>query len=114
MTKNELIKLLSELPGNPEVVLWNGFVEDYQHIDKEIIESKLVKHSKEFFQRFKPNFSKKELSAAVLNQEWEFPNEYLKPEEYTEWYGKYQKRVFILNGKPRNKATWDRLGGMEY
>ena len=32
MRKNQLIKLLQEIKGNPEVMVWNGFVDDYMPI----------------------------------------------------------------------------------
>lgn len=34
MKKNELIKYLNEIDGNPEIIFYNGFVDDWQHIDK--------------------------------------------------------------------------------
>jgi len=32
MRKNDLIKLPNQIEGNPEVVLWNGYVGDYTNI----------------------------------------------------------------------------------
>lgn len=45
MRKNDLIKKLQEIEGNPEVVLWNGMVGDYVHIG-ELVNSFLVKEEK--------------------------------------------------------------------
>lgn len=42
MRKNDLIAKLQNIKGNPEVVLWNGFVGDYQHL-AEPTEGDLVK-----------------------------------------------------------------------
>lgn len=50
MRKNDLIKQLQEIKGNPEVALRNGFVSDYMHIDKPF-ESDLVKMTKEYWIR---------------------------------------------------------------
>jgi hypothetical protein len=36
---------LQEIKGNPEILLWNGYVGDYQHIAPETVESTLVKES---------------------------------------------------------------------
>jgi hypothetical protein len=46
MRKNDLIKLLQEIDGNPEVSLWNGFVGDWMPISKEIEVIELVKNEK--------------------------------------------------------------------
>ncbi|AXC39087.1 UNVERIFIED_ORG: hypothetical protein [Escherichia phage CMSTMSU] len=32
--KNDLIKMLQEIDGNPEIVIWNGYVDDYMNIEK--------------------------------------------------------------------------------
>ena len=45
MKKNDLIKLLNTIEGNPDVVLWNGFVGDYQDISKELVKDDLLKIS---------------------------------------------------------------------
>ena len=43
MRKNDLIKILEGIKGNPEIVLWNGFVEDVQQIGKELAPVELHK-----------------------------------------------------------------------
>lgn len=45
MRKNQLIEILKSIKGNPEIMLWNGLVEDIQPIEKEILECKLYKLS---------------------------------------------------------------------
>ena len=123
MRKNKLIELLNKIPGNPEVVLWNGIVEDYQPIAKEVVEHILVKQSKEHI-RLAHSFdnlsnSFREVDEAVVDkcfkqQGWEFPNRYLKKEEYDKWYGKHQKKVIVIGADCRNKAYWDRSGSISY
>lgn len=119
MRKNDLIKLLNALPGNPEVVLWNGFVDDFHHINREIVEVTLVKHSKDFL-RWRcrrpdaPELSEEECDKAFKEQEWDFPNRFASAEQFSDWYGKHRKRVYALNGNLRGKSCWDRQGTMSY
>ena len=49
MRKNDLIKLLQTIEGNPEIVLWNGFVGDYQNISPKLVEGDLVKKTLEYY-----------------------------------------------------------------
>ena len=46
MRKNDLIKLLSDINGNLEIVLWNGYTQDFMKVDR-LVESDLVKMTKE-------------------------------------------------------------------
>lgn len=48
MRKNDLIKKLQGIKGNPEVMLWNGIVQDYMPI-KGLVQQELVKESKEHY-----------------------------------------------------------------
>ena len=43
MRKNDLIKLLQTIEGNPDIVLWNSIVGDYQNISTKLVEGDLVK-----------------------------------------------------------------------
>lgn len=38
-----MIRMLEGIKGNPEIVVWNGFVEDVQHINKELVPIELHK-----------------------------------------------------------------------
>jgi hypothetical protein len=49
MKKSKLIELLNAIPGNPDILFWNGLVEDWMDIDKEIIQSKLYKDTLEYY-----------------------------------------------------------------
>ena len=54
MRKNDLIKLLQTIEGNPEIVLWNGFVGDYQNISSELVEGELYKQTIEgYFENYR-------------------------------------------------------------
>ena len=48
MRKNDLIKMLKEIKGNPEVVLWNGMVGDWMPVGK-LSESYLTKITKHYW-----------------------------------------------------------------
>ena len=123
MRKMALIKLLESIKGNPEVVLWNGFVGDWQSIDQNIEQIKLVKHSREFLEFTinhqntelgLPPLSEDEITARVKEEEWDLPNQFVEPERLNDWYGSRRKRLVVLSGKARGKSTWDRLGTIEY
>ena len=47
MRKDKLIKLLQDIPGNPDVVIWNGLVGDWMDVG-ELVPTQLVKESREF------------------------------------------------------------------
>ena len=49
MRKNDLIKILQDIKGNPEVMLWNGLVQDCTHISNKVIPFDLVKMNKNYF-----------------------------------------------------------------
>jgi hypothetical protein len=126
MRKNDLIKLLQNIEGNPEVLLWNGMVGDWMHIDKPV-EGYLVKIDKEQFiescrlrecrdrNNWEYQFSKDELADVekwYKRQEWE-ENHFVTEEDIKEKRWK-QKRVLYLQAKKRGVSTFDRLGNIEY
>lgn len=129
MKKNKLIELLQAIDGNPEVKLWNGMVGDW--MDVSLVESELVRESEEFLRwwieaEWKqdnktetiPSDVQKELDAVIKerckNREWDFPNQYVSPEDEKRWYGNNRKKVLLIDGKKRGKTTWDRLGDIGY
>jgi hypothetical protein len=42
---SELIKLLNELKGDPDILLWNGHVGDWVDIDSNLVETDLVRET---------------------------------------------------------------------
>lgn len=119
MRKNELIELLQKLPGNPEVVIWNGFVGDWHKISKTINPVELVKESREFIKqtwfREDPSTTEEEVERRFKKQEWDFPNEFISSiDQYNRCYGKHKKTIYVLEGMRRGKKVWDRMGDMEY
>lgn len=127
MRKNDLIKQLQEIKGNPEVVLWNGYVGDYMHIDN-IIPSDLVKITKEYWIRSVLNeecIDRKDWNYQLPEQEvkelerrhrteiqWEL-NEYVSEEDIVNKQYK-KKSVVFIQPKKRGVSTFDRAGTIEY
>lgn len=127
MKKNDLIKILQDLKGNPEVVLWNGFVGDYMHI-KGLEEGDLVKQALPFYTEMCEHGLKKENDSFDYEPtpaeqvqikvdykryiNWE-TNPYVTLDEIKA--GRYiKKRIVYINAKPRGVKTFDRAGGIEY
>ena len=130
MKKSQLIYFLSKVEGDPDILFWNGFVEDWQEIDYPQ-EVDLVKYSLErLFKDLKHEkmshkkmfkLTKQELKECYQlakkqfqEQEWEFANRFIEQERYRSFYGDNQKSVYMMQAKRRNKESWDRLGGMKY
>jgi len=127
MRKDQLIKLLQEIEGNPEVVIWNGHVGDYMHIDKPV-QSDLVKMTKDYwiesvrleecvdrgdFTYQLPEHEVKELERRHRNEiPWEC-GEYVTEEDVDR--NRYKrKRVVFIQVKKRGVKTFDRVGVIEY
>lgn len=127
MRKDQLIKLLQEIKGNPEVVLWNGYVGDYMHIDN-LVKSDLVKIDKKYwiesvrleecidrgdFTYQLPEHEVKELIRRHENEiQWEF-NQYVTEEDIDRNRYKH-KRVVFIQAKKRGVKTFDSVGIIEY
>ena len=123
MRKADLIKMLEAIPGNPDVVIWNGFVGDWMDISNKSVVHELVRETPEFVrdginaQNARdglPACTDAELKKAMTCREWGFPNEFVEESEFERWYGKRRKRVLILDAKHRGKSTWDRFGTINY
>ena len=123
MRKNDLIALLEQFPGNPEVVVWNGFVDDWQDIEKQPDVVELVKHRREFLESGinhqhsemgLPPITAEELDARMKREEWDLPNRFVEPQKMKEWYGSRRKKLVVLSCKPRGKSTFDRTGTIDY
>lgn len=128
MRKDKLIKMLQDIPGNPEVLLWNGMVGDWMDIDNELVPSDLVKQTKEYWLEMcrleecsdlrdwshqLPDQVVKSLSAKYNKlHQWEF-NFYVTLEDVKAKRYKL-KKVYILNAKKRGTSCYDRLGSIEY
>lgn len=122
--KNQLIEILKSIKGNPEVMIWNGLVEDMQPIEKEILECKLFKLS---FEGYKERVN---MQRAHKDNLPELPDDELKllykkhkvgqyevfnyypPDDNDKAYNK--KTVFVLEPKATGKTHFDRFSTITY
>jgi hypothetical protein len=130
MKKNQLIEQLQKIKGNPEIKMWNGYVDDW--MDIKLCEQEFVKESEDFI-RWGVEMEWKEKNQSweipeeaqiqieevvkemLKNRQWELPNQYLQTEEDEKrWYGKNKKKFVLINGKIRGKSIEDRLGKVSY
>ena len=127
MKKSKLIELLNNIKGNPDIIFYNGFVEDWQDLSSQLVESRLVKRSlsnwiyyielEEQVRRkdFNHKLSEervKELTSLYKEVEWEenhrISDEAVKRGDYK------SKRVYYLQSKIRGVSTFDRMGNINY
>lgn len=115
MRKNQLIEILKNIKGNPEIMVWNGIVEDVQPIAKEVVQCKLYKLSFEgykervnlqrVYRENLPELLDDELKALYKKHkigQYEAFN-YYPPDENDKAYNK--KTVFVLEPKVTGKHT---------
>lgn len=128
MRKNDLIKLLQDLPGNPEMVLWNGLVGDFMNIDSKLVDEDLVKMSYDHF------LEMCRLEECVNRQDWNYQHSADELAHLKQCYAKHyewevnpfvthediaskrykRKRVVYINAKLRGKTMHDRIGQVSY
>ena len=130
MKKNQLIEQLQKIKGNPEIKMWNGYVDDWMNI--QLCEQEFVKESEDFI-RWSIEMAWKErnqkweipeeaqiqieevIKERLKDRQWELPNQYLQTKEDEDrWYGKNKKKFVLINGKTRGKSIEDRLGEISY
>lgn len=131
MKVKELIAALQQMPQTAQIMLWNGLVEDFVPIDKNINTIKFVKESLKHTYKsllYEKVASKRLFSipikerAKVLKQAKELykkvpysaPNRFIEESEYINWYDKKQKTVIVLQPKVVGKTYSDRLGSISY
>ena len=127
MRKNDLIKLLQTIEGNPDIVLWNGIVRDYQHISTELVEVELVKKTLKCYlehNRMVRCLKKKDWQYQLTTEEVEYLTNIYKTFDYEQNNSVTQedikekrymkKRVIYIQPKLKNKKCYDRLGTIEY
>ena len=123
MKKNQLIEQLQKIKGNPEIKMWNGYVDDWMNI--QLCEQEFVKESEDFI-RWNIEMAWKErnqkweipeeaqiqieevIKERLKDRQWELPNQYLQTKEDEErWYAKNKKKFVLINGKTRGKSIED-------
>ena len=127
MKKNDLIKMLNSIDGNPDIVLWNGFVQDYQEISKELVKGELVKQTLDWY------LETCRMERCVEEKDWKYQLSEDEIKECREYYKNFTyaqnqyvteediklkryraKKVVYLQPKFSNKTYYDRLGSVEY
>ena len=126
MRKNDLIKKLQSIKGNPEVVFWNGFVGDYQHL-AEPTEGDLVKETEDYYlemcrlqdaidaKDWNLQLSEKEvqeLKKVYRTFKYEHNNYVTQEDIKAKRYKK--KRILYLSTKPRGETSYGRGGNLHY
>lgn len=123
MKKEQLILLLQTIEGNPDILIWNSLVSDYMDICPKLIDTELVKESKQHFLKCvelenyrlgRTSASKDELDRLYKNREWDFPNPYFAEDELKDYCGRNRKKVVLINVMNRGKLSFDRNGSIRY
>lgn len=127
MRKNDLIKLLQAIEGNPDIVLWNGIVGDYQNISTKLVEGELYKQTfEDYFESFRKERCVKENNAKytltdkevnyLTNRYKTFDYEqkdFVRQEDIKE--KRYRKkRVVYIQPKESGKTYFNRRIKVEY
>jgi len=87
MRKNDLIKILENVKGNPEIMLWNGHIHDVMPISKELDTCYLSKYP--------------------YDKKFKYMDEIYSDDVKL-------KKVLLLQARVTGKTYWDRCGRMEY
>jgi hypothetical protein len=114
MKKAQLIEILNKIEGNPDILFYNGYVDDYMDLDKDLVKIRLVKQTFKYWKRcvenelrlsnndfnFKLSDDKiKEMKIKYRKFQWEENMHVLDEEIRDKKYG--AKTVFYLQAKPR-------------
>lgn len=121
MRKNKLIELLQNIEGNPEVLVWNGYVGDWMALETKLHKKTLSRMSKKrrlYYVNLEQQVNGKEpLVLADLkgdDEEWFMVDEerYLSEDHKNRF--DQNKNVIMLNPKTRGVKSFDRLGSISY
>ena len=125
MKAADLKKLLEPIPDDQDILIWNGFVSDWQDIGK-IQESSLHRQTFENYKRYwmletglkaDAEMSSEDLEIckeqyARYVKHWTF-EEFVTTEDVAE--GKYEeKKIILIEPQARGISTFDRNGNIEY
>lgn len=130
MKKSKLIKLLQEIEGDPDILLWNGMVSDWVDIlglQEVGLERSTLKGYSYYLNLERtvrdnlPPCSEDECKKAYKSSgadQWEvtgYDPEFQEMREKDLKRGFIaQKSAFIIDAKPRGKKCWDRRGSVRY
>ena len=120
MKKSKLLALLNGIDGDPDILLWNGFVNDWQDIDTKPVFDTLskptfnhIKRMVEIERALKLNVHTYKLTEDDIAElkskyastcKWDI-NDYSNSNQYK------RKKVVFLNAKLRNTTIIDRVNG---
>lgn len=123
MKKSKLLALLNSIDGDPDILLWNGFVNDWQDIDTTPVFDTLSKptfnHIKRMveieraLERNDHTYKLPDDDIAALKSKypvqcnWEI-NDYVSDAQVKDKHYK-RKTVVFLNAKSRNTSILDRV-----
>lgn len=130
MKKDKLIELLQTIEGNPDIYIWNGYVEDYMDISKDFdeiqtgveslsfITHNLKSEVVEFLKRdLTPEEDKNiEIKANELkkSRKREIVSHFLEEDQFKVWYGNSVKTAYLLSPKLRGLSSYGRDGNLKY
>ena len=128
MKKSKLIKLLNELKGDPDILLWNGHVGDWVDIDSNLVETDLVR---ETFEGYCTSL-KYERAAELRDGSYEIPEDEIRElkkifptisawdfnacvtEEHIKQRKYKKKSVIMIQPKDRDRKSFNRSFTLEY
>lgn len=128
MRKSKLIELLTALPGNPDIKLWNGFVQDWVEVSPNIVEVELVRMTLAYW------LESCRLQDCQDRKDWDYQLPAEEVAQLTKNYAKINKweinpyvtqedidmkrytvkKIQIVQAKIKGENAWDRIGNMEY
>jgi hypothetical protein len=127
MIKSKLIKLLQNIKGNPDIMLWNGIVGDVVDLKPNLVEVSLVKQTQAFYLemcRLRDCRDRKDWNYQMPQDKVERLTEHYKTFKYEENpyvykedidKGNYQQKiVYVLDAKLTGKTSYSRCGNIDY
>lgn len=126
MKKDKLIKLLQDIEGNPDILIWNWMVGDWQDIGgltPEVLTKQSLKTALDCFrwercrEIGRTDYQLTEDEVDEITESWRKEgydyNQFVTQENIES--GRYlKKEVVLIKAKKRGVSTWDRLGIISY
>ena len=115
MKKDKLIALLQSIEGNPDVLLYNGFVDDWTditvHEDKHTLYKPCKQHYRMMVSLQHQDITQESLDALVkqYSPSWEFANRFYDEDDIKRRYNR-KKDVVFLEAKERGKKVFGHRG----
>lgn len=114
MKKNDLIKMLLGIEGNPDVLMYNGSVCDWQHVALKLVVLKRIKKSVhgEIIKKERPYLTNDQVSSKLKKRKENWSLNEIGLMEDARVYE--SKKAILLSGKRRGIKVFDRAGTIEY